>query len=198
MLASCRPVFKFHCDVINLAFLPPHLHFLEGLCICLLLTWSNRIPFLKMASSTTGLDWWLPFALHRLTPNTIPSSSLNAFLIIILAHAKFVVLTFKYNCLNWVLSDLKLCSPVFEDNHWIYIWLANLSPWGHGGKSPKNFKKKPKPKISSQVAWFTAFLGTGERWGMGIELWQLQQGGSMWECGHRLQEFLVSQEIPKH
>ena len=118
-----------------------------------------------MAALTTGLDWWLPFALHRLPPNTIPSSSLNPFLMIILAHAKFVVLTYKYNCLNWVLSDLKLCSPVFEDNHWIYIWLANLSPWGHGGKSPKNLK--PKPKISSQVAWFTAFLGTGEWWGMG-------------------------------
>ena len=172
-------------------------HFLDGLCICLLLTWSNQIPFLKMTVLTTVLDWWLPFGLHRLPPNTIPSSSLNPFLII-LAHAKFVVMTFKYNCLDWVLSDLKLCSPVFEDNHWIYIWLANLSPWGHGGKSPKNLKKKTKPKISSQVAWFIAFLGTGEQRGMGIELWKLQQSGTMWECGHRLPEFLVSQKIPKH
>ena len=121
-------------------------HFLDGLCICLLLTWSNQIPFLKMTVLTTVLDWWLPFGLHRLPPNTIPSSSLNPFLIIILAHAKFVVMTFKYNCLDWVLSDLKLCSPVFEDNHWIYIWLANLSPWGHGGKSPKNLKKKNQTK----------------------------------------------------
>lgn len=147
-----------------------------------------------MAVLTTVLDWWLP--LLRLLPNSIPSSSLNPFLIIILAHAKYVVMTFKYNCLDWVLSDLKLCSPVFEDNHWIYIWLANLSPWGHGGKIPK--LKKNTTKISSQVAWFTAFPGTGERWGMGIELWQLQQSGTMWECGHRLPEFLVSQEIPKH
>ena len=152
-----------------------------------------------MAVLTTVLDWWLPFGLHRLPPNTIPSSSLNPFLIIILAHARFVVMTCKYNCLDWVLSDLKLCSPVFEDNHWIYIWLANFSPWGHGGKIPKNLKKqKTKPEISSQVAWFTAFLGTGERWGMGIEPWQLQQSGTMWECGHRLPEFLVSQKIPKH